>query len=494
MLKRFRRKRTKMGKKKQPKGDYDWSGEEDHGARRNIALKEELIAKELRRLGLSEEGTLIERARLLEASYESERAAKDEPAESYLLRCHPQPPEGGGLPAADALGCLYSSPATFNACPFCGMTEVDVGPAPAAAGPPASKNNEPTEGKPSTVRVTAKDVKAKKDKRKKKDVARASADAILSDEDEPEVETPALPASAAVVPAKLVSPDDVKDEEALAAVPGASVAELDAQVARAKEARRLRETTEAKTFWEEGDALREIHDRKLWCLVKKHEDGSPVFRSFGQFVSETFDYSPGHGFSLVQIARAIDRETAISLGVYRSKTIVACYYRLKETKDDETADRERARLIEMATAKAENGASRYSGREIEEEIRQVLTPKLPPPPVETASAPAPPLVVPHDADGVVIEDADDEVDDRDDADEPESTRTAPDRKTVTVTLGDTAFVIPLYQKGSSVKAAKKIEDGAHGEINTLNGHKVGVELRIGDGGQLEVRLSVARPR
>jgi hypothetical protein len=96
---------------------------------------------------------------------------------------------------------------------------------------------------------------------------------------------------------------------------------------------------------------------------------------------------------------------------------------------------------------------------------------------------------------VVLEDGEEEDDETDaDDDPPESARPTVDRKTVTVSLGDTSFSIPLFVKGSSVKPAKKIEDGAHAELSTMAGHKLRFEIRIGDGGQIEIGMTVVRPR
>lgn len=505
-----------MAKKtnKKSKGDYEWNGEEDRSARRNIALREEKLNAEILRLGLSEEGTIVERAIRLEMYYQDEQTRLSLPIED-LLRCHPSLPEGGGLPEETALGCLYSSPKTYDACPFCGMTDVEEG---GAAAPVLATK---PEDKPVEVKVTAAEVKAKKDKRKTKEkgggelavltdaiVAKRDEGKPLSDDVTSMRHDVGLPTEKKTA---IVSPDDVADQEALAAAAGGTLADLDALVKQAKNAKDLRERIDAETFWDEGFALQQIHDKKLWTLVLR-EDGARAYPTFEHFVGEVFDYARGHAWSLIKISRVLTRAQATSVGVYMARTVTIGYSRMFELFGEEVADAQRERLLAVAPKK--------TGRELEDEVRRmnnaativanevlktpekdrptilaeigradadrmeadakrITTPKLP--------EREPVVHVDHDDDGVVIEDNDED-------DGAPSSRRIPEPKTVSISLGETSFEVPLYVNGSSAKPAKKVEDGAHGSLSTLTGHSIKFELRIGDGGQLHVDVKITRPR
>jgi hypothetical protein len=96
----------------------------------------------------------------------------------------------------------------------------------------------------------------------------------------------------------------------------------------------------------------------------------------------------------------------------------------------------------------------------------------------------------YDADGVVKGDERDAG--REHTDRPASK--GPEPKTVTVSYAETKVSAPMLVNGSNVKPAKKLSDGPHGTIHTLNGCQIKIEIRIGDDGQIYVDQTIVRPR
>lgn len=496
---------AKVAKKttnKKPKGDYEWNGETTPDARRNVVLNETLIAEELKKHGLPEEGTIVERARRLESVY-LDGNIQD------LMRC--EPPDGTTSEDTTALGCLYSSPDDLPACPFCGMTGVEGNAAPTTTNKPEAK---PAEEKPAEVKVTAAEVKAKKDKRKKEKAVETPAESTPAEPPANDVTSMKRDVGLPVEKkAAIMSPDDIADQEALDGAAGGTLADLDALIKAAKDAKDLRERIDAETFWDEGFALQKIHDLKLWTLVVREEDGKRAYPTFEHFVGEVFDYARGHAWFLIKISRSLTRSQATSIGVGASRSVAVAYSRFFELFGEDVANAQRARLLAEApkktTRELEQEVSRLNNAAVivaneylktpekdrpailaeigradadrmEADAKRITAPKLP--------EREPVVHVDHNDDGVVIEDNEDE-----DHGAPNSRR-IPEPKTVSVSLGETSFEVPLYVNGSSTKAAKKVEDGAHGSLSTLTGHSIKFELRIGDGGQLHVDVKITRPR
>jgi hypothetical protein len=97
------------------------------------------------------------------------------------------------------------------------------------------------------------------------------------------------------------------------------------------------------------------------------------------------------------------------------------------------------------------------------------------------------------------EDADDEDDDDEDDDDPDSSRPAAAKPAVrqpqmtSVSFEKKEFSIGLVQKGSQIKAAKKIQDEPHGTLSVPGGTKIHFVLKIGDDGQIFVEGKIETP-
>jgi hypothetical protein len=490
---------------------------------RDEALRADLIDAAMEREGLPADGSPVERANRLEAHFEHEwRKRGARPGE--MADCFPPQLDDGATgehvivhdgKAYDVspgnLGCFRSSPSALDACPFCGMTEV-AAPAPLtppkAEEKPAAKGNakkaepapepEPAEehrpedaaktaNAPATsggvVRTNAASIRKNKGRKGAESIEAPKLDAT---EDEPKNE-PNPAGETMTVPAAAPARD--APEEPTDAAAGATVADLDRQVARVKAAITAAETTNALSFWEQGDALREIIDKKLWCLVRNEGDGSPVYRSLGEFTANVFDMSQATAYSYKKIAQIFEREQAETLGFTRMKELVQAQDLPKLALDA---------VIERASKRAPNGQFVMSTRELRDDIakekRLLQGPTTVTGAAAIASAPSSAPVsqderedvdnntVEYDDDGVVKEGA-----------TSKGKKHTPEPKTVTVSLADTRIAIPLFKKGSSVKPAKKLEDGCHGSFTGTNGIKGKIEIVIGEDAEIQVVISLARP-
>lgn len=442
--------------------------------------------------------------------------------------------DNGEYDMSSPVGCGRASPSSLDACPFCGQSDVVDPRAPAAA--PATKAEaepefeaEPEPEAESKVEAEAKPgAKPAKGARASKASSARQSVAPTESEDELKEESasvePAATREPIAPPVVRVSSEDVRrakgrrgmtaietptlveHTEPVASEPpneappaetapvesaeaetGATVADLDAQVARFKRAAATIEVTTAVSFWEQGRALLEIIDRKLWCLVRNEGDGSPVYRSLGEFCSRVLDVSQSTAYDFRAIAASFEREQAERLGFTRMKELVRGQDLPPETFK---------RMLDRASARTEDGEGFVvSIRELRDEIAAEKR-LLQAPPAATTGGPS---RVEHDEDGVVVE-SDDEDDEDDDATPARSgkadrARPAPvEPKTIAISLAETKITVPLLKKGSNVKAAKKLEDGCHGTFVGTNGVKCRVEICIGDDAEICVVLTLDRPR
>ncbi len=451
---------------------------------RDEVLRDDLIGVALKDEGLPGGGTTAEKANRLEAHYEHTwRKEGSKPGE--MADCFPPQLDDESYDTREGtLGCFRSSPAALDACPFCGMSEtVTTAPEPAKADAPELV----AEG--GVVKTNAASIRKNKGK---KGAATIEAPKLEVAEEEA-AETASNPTEPAPVvsdaPALLTS--EASEEETTNAEPGATVADLDRQVARVKNAITTAETTNAISFWEQGDALKEIVDKKLWCLVRNDGDGSPVYRSLGEFTANVLDMSQATAYSLKRIAQIFEREQAEALGFTRMKELVQAQDLPRPALDQ---------VIERASKRAANGQFLLSTRELREEIakeKRLLQGPPSAPTSTTSNAPAASTspadrddaepdeddnTVEHDEDGVVVDRTADK-----------SKKKAPEPKTMTVTVADNKIVVPMFKKGSSAKRAKKLEDGCHGSFTGTNGIKGKVEIVIGEDAEIEVVISLVRP-
>lgn len=369
---------------------------------------------------------------------------------------------------------------------------------PGAEEPPAPSPEAPAPG--GVVKTNAKKIRQGKGKKGAEALTAPALDVTAEDE-APNEETKR---DEPIVRSDVATSEPVAAETENSEPPeGATVADLDRECARVTNAQGLAERTTALSMWEQGDAIRAIHEKKLWCL-ERNEDGSPVYRSFGEFTARKFDMSAPTAYSYKRVAEVFDRPTVEALGFSRMKELLSA--------QDLPSGTLRA-LVSRALTRTENGSAFVlSVRELRDEVakekRMLASPPAPttpatapkPPPVESDDsddgapgdlardeendAPPPSNRVDHDEDGVVREDEED--------DRPRTR--APEPKTVTLSLAEPKITIPLYRKGSSVKPAKKIEDGCHGTFHGINGATVKVEVVIGEGAELQIVMTVERPR
>lgn len=167
---------------------------------------------------------------------------------------------------ADCSTCGGESDVNDAACPFCGDGEVDVGSAPATV--PATSGKAATEAPPEPEAPVIRRV-----------VKRS-------------IEAPLPPP----IPTQIVSLP--RTEEA-----------LDQQVAVV---RSLIVRT-ADSLWELGTTLRGIFDEALW-RVRRKEDGSETYSSWGQFCEAEFGFSHGYSLRLMDVSREFSREQVRSIG------------------------------------------------------------------------------------------------------------------------------------------------------------------------------------
>jgi hypothetical protein len=512
--------------------------------KRNEVLNPALVEKYLGETGLPTDGTIEEQADRLEAFFEHEaNKAGGDPAS--MLECLPSLREDDSV-SDDALGCYRSAPSTIPECPFCGMTDTVTTFAPAAkesekkSGKKGkAKKDDPVEDKvdetpivepenapvaaqeggkdaleeesspePAKASAAASEGLVKTNAKSiRKNKGKAGAAALMAPTLDVAEEAPGevLKVDESIARSDAAASETVAPETENDSPPeGATVADLDRECARVTNAQGLAERTTALSMWEQGDAIQNIYERKLWCLERNHEDGSPVYKSFGEFTARKFDMSQATAYAYKRVVAIFDRATVEALGFSRMKELLSA--------QDLPASVLRS-LVERALKRLENGSAFVlSSRELRDEVakeKRLLV--SPPPPVAPAStaksspvenndpgaedrderavdendAAPPSNRVDHDDDGVVRED-------EEEGDRPRSRAAEP--RTVTVSLSDTRFVIPLYRKGSNVKPAKKIEDGCHGSISGMNGTTMKVEVVIGEGAELQLVLTIDRPR
>jgi len=321
-------------------------------------------------------------------------------------------------------GCGFRTPASIPECAFCGDKETD--PTIAAAAPPATAEK-------SLVKTEKNKVKPKKS--------------------QPE------PAQAAESP-----PVDAGAESGLAKPEQRAISEaereLDVRVARVNEIRKR----ELENYWDLGQELLVIYDRKLYEQRRDPATGAPLYKSFGQFLAREFGFSDVHCFRMMDVAREFSRELAIELGVKKAHLLhsarVAIDAPVKTEKQKAAAAEQFAKFVERAKTE--------SFTELEKDLLPIIK-----------AAP----MLDHGRRG------------HGGRPKGQSKPEAPaiserERVTCAYELGKRS--IPLYVHGQKGKRAKRFQDGPHGAEQLVNGVLVGYEVVYDAEGFLAIDVTVRR--
>lgn len=424
------------------------------------------VFAELERRGLPTDGSEEERTNRLSSFFVHEAQKR----KTGMIDCQPDD-------ADDPLGCGIKSLEDCDVCPFCGKGgEIVAAPKEAPRADKGIESNVKAAEKKAekkgdgVARVTSKDVKKKKEERGEKV------------EDKPP--QPAIEASKSgeIVPSE--SEVEASDLPSLSA--SGTAADLDRMCSEIDVGLEKYARNQVAVMWEVGAKFATIRDRKLWSTVR-HEDGGFAYQNFGSFVSQRFrdfDFTPDHAMLMIRIAGELTQEQAISLGIAKAKAIL---------------DAKNARNAEPITDAQKNDlillAPDMSVSELRAKIKRMQAPQLP-------AASTGPVVATSADDSDDDEDRDDEdSDDEDDEDDeaPDSTRAPANKPTVrqpqmtSVTFEKKEFSIGLVQKGSQIKAAKKIQDEPRGTLSVPGGTKIHFVLKIGDDGQIFIEGKVETP-
>lgn len=450
-----------MGKKESKKNDKpaEVSTVQDTEPKKRYEIVDrKLVLAELERLKKSTEGNERERVDRLSFYY----AHEAQQGKIKLADCQPDD-------ASDPTGCWFRSDATLDACPFCGkggpvvpmptvpLADRDIELNVKAA---ESKLVKPAGEKSDIVKVKPKDIKAKKKERNEVVEAKPIATELVTAE----------PKSEAIV----TTPEsiDLPSENV-----GGTAADLDRICEEISFDLNEYAKNQAVMMWRVGKKFAQIRDRKLWSTVRR-EDGGYGYGNFGSFVAQRFadfEFTPDHAMLLIRIASEFSEEEAIFLGSAKAKAIL---------------DARNARNLPPITEAQKNEltsvARDLSLSELRAKIKGIQ--------LQLTTGTNPTAVRPSDADDrdddldADDEDESDDEDDLDDENEPNSVRTkstksAPPKMT-SLSFEAREFSLPLVQKGSQIKAAKKIQDEPHGSLQVPGGAKIHFVIRIGDEGQL----------
>jgi hypothetical protein len=456
-------KKTESKSNNKPMNGEPWK---DESWRRHEVVDPKLVLSALEKNGLKVAEKELDRTADLSSFYVHEKQKKT----MKLARCVPND-------ADDPLGCGFMSDETLDSCPFCGSGDEIVS-VPKEA-PKADRDVElnvkaaakKVEDKKSggAVKVTSKDVKAKKKER-----------------GEVVEEKPTEPAKEATKPDAIVSakPEvvaiDLPSESA-----GGTVKDLEQIEQRVDEVTEGMLTNQALSMWELGTLLAEIRDKKLWSLARHESDGGYKYLNFNSYVAQRFDFTPDHAMLMIRIAGSMTREDAL-IGIAKAKAIL----------DAKLPDDMTAQLVSFASEKDERGNFIHSVVELRLKIKGLKNPQLP----AASSQPVVATSTDDDEDDEDRDDEDSDDDDEDDWDDDDSDLSRPAAKPTvrqpqmtSVSFEKKEFSIGLVQKGSQIKAAKKIQDEPHGTLSVPGGTKIHFVLKIGDDGQIFVEGKIETP-
>lgn len=423
--------------------------------------------------GLPTDGTPNERADRLAGFYVHEAQKK----KIKLADCQPDD-------AADELCCGFLSDEKLAECPFCGKGG-EVVTLPKAA-PKADKDIElnvkaaetKVEEKQSEKLAKVNSKKLKEKKKERGEVVKETPAPAPSDSEPSEGSTEIVSAKSEVVAI------DLPSESA-----GGSAADLDRICLRIDATVEGMLKNEALSMWEIGRDLAEIRDKKLWSTIRNNADGSYLYSGMNVFIAQRFYFTPDHAAEMMRIATTFSKQDA-EIGAAKARTILAA-----KLPDDMTLA-----LVAFAKEKDERNKFVHTLNELKMKIRIMKDPQLPAASTSTRPTPSAPS---NASDGQNDEDRDDEDDeddeDRDDEDdEPESSRPATKpaarpAQMLSVSFEKREFSIPLVQKGSQIKAAKKIQDEPHGTLQVPGGTKIHFVVKIGDDGQVFIEARIETP-
>lgn len=244
---------------------------------------------------------------------------------------------------------------------------------------------------------------------------------------------------------------------------------------------------QAVMMWRVGKKFSQIRDKKLWSVVRR-EDGTFDYANFGSFVAQrfaNFEFTPDHAMLLIRIAGEFTEEQAAALGSAKAKAIL---------------DARHARNSEPITEEQKNELILFGGEhslvELKARIKRMQLPQLPTGNSTISSASVD--VDDEDRDDDSDEDEDGSDDSGDEDEGPES-RPAPNKEKpkpaqmTSVSFERREFSVPLVQKGSQIKPAKKIQDEPHGTYSLVGGSKLHFVVKIGEDGQIQIDCKVETP-
>jgi hypothetical protein len=412
----------------------------------------------LEKLGLPRDESANERTERLSSYYAHEAQQK----KIKRCICEPDGPD-------DPQGCGFESDQTLSECPFCGKGgEVLPMPKDPPKADEAIENNVVAAGTKKddgVAKLTSKELRALKKARKGEPSAGTAAPTDGSNSGELVTKSP--------------------ESQALD-LPGEStgtVADLDRLIREIREISARSEKEQGLSTWELGIRFAEIDDRKLWCLIK-HEDGSYVYPNFNSFIAQQFGWSPGstHAALLMRVARKMKREDAELMGISKAKTII----------DTDFEGELKQLLIAFASELDDQGKPVHSVTDLRVKIQEMKTARLPPAPPTTPDMP----------DNNEEEGDDPDADDAEDEDDEPTSSPKPSpapkgkpkpAEMVSVNFEAKKFSLPLVQKGSQFKPAKKLPDEPHGVLQLPGGTKMFFKVVIGDEGQLLLEGTIDTP-
>jgi hypothetical protein len=230
--------------------------------------------------------------------------------------------------------CGGDSDEKLPTCPYCGTAGVEG-------------EEQETEDRP-LVKVSSKDIKAKKLEKSEPSPEEAIEDEpeklieevdpeIEEDKaeeviDEPEPEPVRVPGRGRPKPAKspkgksksaivnsIVETDNGDDDPRVEVIDRgiATELDLDSAVERINSAK----LSAATNIWQMGNDLRIIHERSLWR--NRLNDGKPAYKSFKDFCKVELDFSYPHVKRLIAVAEAFPKEVMEKIGVAKCSVMLS---------------------------------------------------------------------------------------------------------------------------------------------------------------------------
>jgi hypothetical protein len=406
-------------------------------------LDEELLATYLQRVGVSAEGSVLERAQRLE---------------QVFLQHTPQKHEGGVC--TSIVGCDECEgrfDARLSCCPFCGGNE----------------DENPNEG--GALVDLAKAYRESQPKAPEQKLVRAKRKAKAVPE---------------LAPLALPEPKVLEGELEEAPRP-VTVADLDASVQRVQ---RLNREAVDKVY-ELAVEIGRLHDEKLY-LQRRSTDGAPLYKSFTAFCEAELPFTREHAYRLIEIAHNFTSSEVRDLGTSRLRLLVQVPENLREELKKDAANMTVAEVRERVTAITQQKADATQ--------RQLFPPPAPVP-VEEHTEPeqtaAPALEDGKDASAPPAPASAPEPPAKGGKGKPapkgKAPKVEPEKNRITVALVEQRTKVRLLMRpapGKPEKAAKRIADDPWGEEIFPNGVKRKYLIAPNKNGELILTITTIAPQ